>query len=144
MSAPPRLRSDWVFADISGYYAAASEDEQRCQDARAVLARLERERVRFHTTQYVLAELHALAITRRRNPGFALELIRRIETGATIIVPVSGDDHPRARAILAQRPDRLYSLTDALSFAVMERLGIYRVFTFDHNFEQQGFELAVP
>ena len=47
-------------------------------------------------------------------------------------------------SLLAKRQDKLYSLTDTLSFAVMERLGISRVFTFDRNFEQHGFQLVTP
>lgn len=63
MTTSPRQHSTWVVADTSGYYAGASADEQRHTEARAILARLARERVRFFTTLYVLAELHALAIT---------------------------------------------------------------------------------
>jgi len=144
MTTPPRQHPHWVFADTSGYYAGASEDEQRHHEARAILVQLERERVRFYTTLYVLAELHALAITRRRNPRFALDLLTQIEASATTIVPVTADDQAAARLLLAQRQDKLYSLTDALSFAVMERLGISRVFTFDRNFEQHGFQLVTP
>lgn len=124
------------------FYAAAAEDEGRHQEARAILTRLNRERVQFYTTLYVLAELHALVITRRRHPNFALALITRIERSATTIVPVKDDDQAHARAILARRPDKLYPLTDALSFAVMERMGIGRVFTFDRNFAQHGFQLV--
>jgi predicted nucleic acid-binding protein len=142
MTAVPRYRPNWVFGNTSGYYAAAAEDETRHREAQAILARLQTEHVRFHTTLYVLAELHALVITRRRNPQFALALISGIERSATSIVPVTDGDQARARAILTSRPDKLYSLTDALSFAVMERLGIARVFTFDRNFSQHGFQLV--
>jgi predicted nucleic acid-binding protein len=140
MTTLPRHHPNWVFSDTSGYYAAAVEDDQRTPQAVATLSRLERERVRFFTTPFVLAELHALVITRRRNPQLALALLTRIESGATTVAPVTSHDHAQARAILGQRQDKLYSLTDALSFAVMERLGIFRVFTFDHNFKQHGFQ----
>jgi predicted nucleic acid-binding protein len=35
--------------------------------------------------------------------------------------------------------DKDFTLTDATSFAVMERLGITYAFTFDHPFTQYGF-----
>src|SRR5438477_88346 len=83
-------------------------------------------RCRFFTTRYVLAETHALFITRRRNAPLAFAFLMELEASSTTIVPTAEADERRARAILAARQDRLYSLTDALSFAVMERLGITR------------------
>jgi predicted nucleic acid-binding protein len=35
-------------------------------------------------------------------------------------------------------------MTDAISFAVMERLHITRVFAFDRHFAQYGFTVLVP
>src|SRR5579884_2094202 len=107
MTASARYHAGWVFADTSGYYAAAAEDEQRHAEALAILKRLEGERVRFYTTHYVLAELHALVVTRRRNPQLALSLLTGIESSATTIVTVNADDRARARQILAQHQDRL-------------------------------------
>jgi predicted nucleic acid-binding protein len=52
---------------------------------------------------------------------------------------VSLRDERRAREIIAQYDDKDFTLTDATSFAVMERLGITYAFTFDHHFTQYGF-----
>jgi predicted nucleic acid-binding protein len=53
---------------------------------------------------------------------------------------VTGQDEVRALDILTRYTDKDFSYTDATSFAVMERLGIGTVFTFDHHFGQYGFE----
>ncbi|GEM_PF-4164707 len=74
MSTSTRYNSRWVFSDTSGYYAAMIENDENHDAALVILSRLERERVRFFTTLYVLAELHALVINRRRNPQLALAL----------------------------------------------------------------------
>jgi len=42
---------------------------------------------------------------------------------------------------LARHQDKRYSLTDCVSFALMERLGIAVAFTVDHHFEQAGFDI---
>ena len=39
-----------------------------------------------------------------------------------------------------QRPDKAWSLTDCISFHVMQQRGISRALAFDRHFEQAGFE----
>lgn len=50
-------------------------------------------------------------------------------------------DETRARAILRPHQDKDYSLVDAISFAVMERLHLRQAWTYDHHFGQYGFAL---
>jgi len=40
----------------------------------------------------------------------------------------------------AERSDKEWSLTDCISFLVMQDRGITRALTYDHHFEQAGFE----
>jgi predicted nucleic acid-binding protein len=42
--------------------------------------------------------------------------------------------------LLAERTDKEWSLTDCLSFIVLAERGITRALTYDHLFEQAGFE----
>jgi uncharacterized protein len=40
-----------------------------------------------------------------------------------------------------QRPDKRYSLTDCISFVVMQQHNLQIALTFDHHFSQAGFQL---
>jgi uncharacterized protein len=60
-----------------------------------------------------------------------------------IILPTP-EDEASARATIYRYTDKTFSLTDAISFVVMERLGITTPFTFDDDFRQYGFTPARP
>ena len=61
--------------------------------------------------------------------------------GELTIVRVEPEDEVRAREIIRRYDDKDFSLTDATSFAVMDRLGITTAFTFDRNFVQYGLDV---
>ncbi|RIK44398.1 MAG: hypothetical protein DCC58_08295 [Chloroflexi bacterium] len=54
---------------------------------------------------------------------------------------ISARDERRAREILRLHADKTYSLADATSFAVMERLRIDQALTLDQHFSQYGWML---
>lgn len=131
-----------IFVDSSGYVAAALVRDDHHAEAESILRRLARERTPLVTTRYVLAETHALVLGRRRNPEEALAVITTIEQSLlTTLAPVTDADERRARTILARYADKLFSLTDATSFAVMERLGISIAVSLDQDFTQYGFQV---
>lgn len=91
------------------------------------------------TTNAVLFELHGLMVNRinRQVAWNTLLVLRASQT----IVRVRAADEQRAEEILAQYDDKDFSLTDALSFAVMERLRIGTAFSLDRHFAQFGWQL---
>ena len=68
-----------------------------------------------------------------------LQLLADVQAGNTVIVRVSAGDEIRAQEILFRFTDKDFSFTDALSFAVMERLHMTQAFAFDRHFRQYGF-----
>lgn len=50
-------------------------------------------------------------------------------------------DEVEALRILKRYRDQVFSFHDALCFAVMKRIGLYRVFTFDSDFWVLGFQV---
>jgi len=51
---------------------------------------------------------------------------------------VRRDDEAAAMSLLRGHQDKTYSYCDALSFAVMERLGITAAIAFDRHFREYG------
>jgi predicted nucleic acid-binding protein len=132
-----------VLVDTSAFYALTDPRDENHTTAAALRNHLIAERWRLFTTELILAETHALLLA-RLGRSTALQLLQAIEASPTTILPATPADHRRARAILSQYDDKEFSLTDAISFAVMERLGISYAFTFDRDFTQYGFTVLTP
>ena len=132
-----------AFVDTGGYFALTSSRDQNHLAAVAIMRGLTARRFHLYTSNFVLAELHALLLTRisRRT---ALAVLTTIDTSDVTIMRVSQDDETRARQIITQYDDKNFSLTDASSFAIMDRLEITQAFTFDANFSQFGFTVLTP
>lgn len=92
----------------------------------------------------MLAETHALVLNRLGRAPALRVLTDILRSPATTVVRVTPADERRALAIIAQYTDKQFSFTDTTSFAVMERLGLTRVITFDRDFTQYGFLALTP
>jgi uncharacterized protein len=57
-----------------------------------------------------------------------------------VFIPASAELFDAGLMLHGQRPDKTWSLTDCISFVVMQRRGITRALAYDHHFEQAGFE----
>ncbi|MBI2893250.1 MAG: hypothetical protein HYY06_06825 [Deltaproteobacteria bacterium] len=84
-------------------------------------------------------ETHALLVNRARN-GRALGIgyLQSVREGWTAVERVKKRDEDRAFALLQAHADKTYSLCDALSFVVMERLAIEEAIAFDRHFREYG------
>ena len=93
------------------------------------------------TTELVIGELHALALS-RVGPEHAHGLVERLGASARIqMAPADGTVRERGLSLLRDRPGRRYSLTDATSFVVMREMGIDTAFTLDADFAAEGFTI---
>jgi uncharacterized protein len=135
--APLPLHVRQVLIDTSAFFALTAPRDADHHPALTIQQRLITERWRLYTTNLVVAETHALLLT-RLGRTIALSTLHSIDHSTTTIVRISNADETRAREIISQYDDKDFSLTDATSFAVMERLRIPYAFTFDRNFTQYG------
>jgi predicted nucleic acid-binding protein len=128
-----------VLIDSAAYYAILDQQERTHPQAATTLNQLAVERWRLFTTNFIVAEAHAL-ILGRLGYYHATQFLRQFEAGATTVLRVTQADEERARRVIYQYHDKRFSMTDATSFVIMERHRIGVAFTFDHNFVQYGHQ----
>lgn len=94
---------------------------------------------RMLTTDWVMVELgdaFARAPNRSQFAGVYPQLREKKEL---VILPADGCLLSDGFALYAQRSDKDWSLTDCMSFVVMQREGVIEALTGDQHFEQAGF-----
>ena len=92
------------------------------------------------THNYVLAEYVALARIRRLPRQAVLSFVHDLQDNTAVqVIYVTESLHRAALLHLQQRPDKDWSLCDAVSFLLMAQHGIHDALTTDHHFEQAGF-----
>ncbi|MDQ3011619.1 MAG: hypothetical protein M3X11_13040 [Acidobacteriota bacterium] len=125
-----------VFADTFYYFALLSPSDVTHQLASTVTPTLSG---RIITTAWVVAELAAaFSVPPRR--ARCLALIDHLYADPQItVIPPSPELFDAGLALYRNRPDKGWSLTDCISFIVMEREGLTEALTGDHHFEQAGF-----
>ena len=132
-----------VFADTSGLISLKDSSDTHHGEALGYLtAALAEGGVRLVLTNFILAEVHAYF---SRTPKVALEYLDRLLSDPLFqVLRASPKDEEAALGILRHAGDKTYSMTDAISFAVMDRLGIDSALAFDKHFRQHGRYRILP
>ena len=93
------------------------------------------------THSYILAEYIALATVRGLPRPQVLQYVADLVANPDIVVVwVDEPCHRAALALLVARPDKLYSLCDAVSFVLMRQWQFTEALTTDRHFVQEGFQ----
>ena len=91
-------------------------------------------------TSFVFDEVVTFLNSRGRHRK-AVELGGRLLSSPSVqFVHVEEDLFQEGWRYFARHTDKRYSLTDCISFVLMNRLGISRALTFDKHFAQAGFQ----
>jgi predicted nucleic acid-binding protein len=121
-----------IFVDTGAFYALADTTDRYHDSARAYYAEAMRPH-QFFTSSFVLVETWLL-IRNKLGYSAAQKFFEGIRKGIVTVVDVSGSDLDKAGDILSEYADQEFSLVDAVSFTVMERLGISTAFSFDSHY----------
>lgn len=130
-----------IFVDTSGW-GHLVDPSQACHKQAADLYRGARqEGSRLVTTNYILTELVALLTSPLRIPrARTIAFIASLKSSPYLdILHVDTTLDAQAWQLLADRPDKLWSLVDCASFVVMRQNRLIEALTTDPHFEQAGF-----
>ncbi|MBS4007910.1 MAG: PIN domain-containing protein [Desulfitobacterium hafniense] len=123
-----------IMVDTSAIYALLDQSDNNHKEAKVILGKLSMENVKVILTNFLVAECHALIIGRLGH-----ELARKwLINFCWEIERITEADEIRAKEIIYRYSDKSFTYTDATTFAVMERLGVKRCFSFDKHFERYG------
>ena len=126
-----------IFVD-TGYLLAALNPRDELYDRAQKWALAVREPL--ITTEYVLCELvNSLSSPQDREKAHAA-VAEILSGGSWEVVFASQMLFSQGLLLHKQRGDKHWSLTDCLSFVVMQQRGITQALAFDMHFEQAGFQ----
>ncbi len=129
-----------IYIDTGAFVARYLAKDQYHELAVAFWDTLRVKQERLITSNFVLNET-ATILGRRAGYGFAAKRLQAVYASNILqIWRPDQDDELRAIAWFAKFSDQEVSFTDCISFVLMQRGDIQRVFTFDRNFDVAGFK----
>lgn len=121
-----------ILVDTGAWYALADTSDRHHLAAASFLAGAA-DSEELVTTDGIVVETWALIRSHLGRPA-ALKFWATLRDAATPILCIEPVDLEAAWHAVHSWPDQDFSFTDATSFAIMERLGITRCFSFDQHF----------
>ena len=130
-----------VFTDTSFLAALIYERDGNHNLAVDIFRSLNTYFVQLIFTNFIRAETHALLLNRASHYVADRFLASLANVPSNSLIRVTEADEQKALEIISRYNDKDFSITDATSFAVMERLKIDRVLSFDTDFRQYGWTI---
>jgi predicted nucleic acid-binding protein len=125
-----------VFADTAFYAAIVNRRDELHARAKTLAATVSGPIV---TTEFVLIEAANFCTEQRRRPIY-VRLVKNLRKADNVeIIPATSELFQRGWELFGARPDKQWSMTDCISFVVMEERGLREALTADRHFEQAGF-----
>ena len=130
-----------IFVDTAGWGHLVDPTQGYHSLAKKIYRGRRGQGYKFVTTNYILGELVALLTSPLRIPRLSvIAFIERLKVSPhVVIVHIDTTLDQQAWQLLAERPDKEWSLVDCSSFVVMQQRGTMEALTTDRNFEQAGY-----
>ena len=126
-----------IFADSGYFVALLLQTDQMHERAMEITRQLQHPIV---TTAWVITEV-ANAFSAPRFRSAFISLLDDLQADANVrVIQPEQKLFEGGINLYRSRPDQSWSLTDCISFVVMEREGITEALTGDHHFEQASFK----
>lgn len=130
-----------LFADTSFFVAFLHEDDVDHDTAHDYMANHEGEII---TTDWILVELGNF-LSRRANRAHFQPFVADLSGDPRFVIRRAGhDDFDLGLGLYHRRQDKKWSMTDCISFHLMQCAGITDALSSDHHFEQAGFRILLP
>ncbi len=129
-----------LFIDTGFLIALETSDDQYHQSAQKYWQELIQSKPHFIATSYILDEVVTFFNSRNRHS-------KAVEIGNSLLNSPSVNMIHIDKALFYEgwhyfknHSDKKYSLTDCISFVIMNKFNIWQALTYDKHFEQAGFE----
>lgn len=135
------MKDKRIFVDTGAYLARFHSADQRYRQSCVAWGQVQEQRRIVITSHHVFDELATL-LARRSSYAFSARKISQIYDSQLVLIERSHENDERiALAFFQKYADQKVSFTDCISFAMMKRLQIKQVFTFDYHFSLAGFNI---
>jgi predicted nucleic acid-binding protein len=129
-----------IFVDTGAFLARYLKRDGHHASAVRAWKELGKQTVRCFTSNFVLDETFTL-LARRSDYSFAAERARILYSSKMLaVLRPDGETELDAVDLFEKFADQQVSFTDCVSFALMRKQGLKRVFGYDDHFARAGFE----
>lgn len=132
-----------IFVDTSALIALGNKKDQFHFQATKVFKRLVLAKMNFITTNAVIFEL-TNAFSGVQYKPVAIKQSDMINNSKSwTIITIDEELMEKGLSRFKQMHDKDWSLVDCISMIIAEEIGITKIFTTDHHFEQAGFTILL-
>lgn len=136
------MTSERVFVDSSAFYALMDRSDKCHGPAKDLWPSLLEDHIFLSTSSYAVME--TLNIIQDRLGFKAAHVWHKDILGVIEVLWVDQEVHARGYELWLNLGRRQYSLVDCISYVLMHRNKINKVFCFKQGYGEQGFEVLVP
>ena len=131
-----------IFIDTGAFLARYLSHDQYHRRATVCWEKLASNNERCFTSNFILDETFTL-LGRRAGYDFVIQRAKNMYGSKSLLIfRPDQDDELKALTYFGKYADQTISFTDCISFVLMRREKIHRVFSFDRHFELAGFQLV--